>query len=189
VKDRGIRLDSPAAPLSVVTAMRFPASSRRAWDGLMFFEQIARRPPLYLRLLLPAPVRAEGRRSAVGDQTRCVYENGHLLKRLTEVIPERRCGFEVVEQRLAIRGGIRLAGGSYTLSGLPDGSTRVELETRYVALQRPRWLWRRIETAVCHAFHRHILGAMRRELASSGPQAARAATPQWLAPLSPREED
>jgi len=155
----------------------------------MFFEQIARRPPLYLRLLLPAPRRAEGRRSAVGDETRCVYEKGHLLKRVTEIAPGRRCGFEVVEQRLAIRGGIRLAGGSYTLRELPDGTTRVELETRYVASRRPRWLWRQIETAVCHAFHRHILSAMRRELATRGPRAAPAATPKWFPPLSPGEED
>lgn len=189
MRERGIRPDSPAAPASVVTGMQFPVSPRRAWDGLLFFEQIARRPPFSLRLLLPAPVRAEGRRSAVGDETRCVYEKGHLLKRVTEIAPERRCGFDVVEQRLAIRGGIRLAGGSYTLRELPDGSTRVELETRYVTRQRPRWLWRRIEAAVCHAFHRHILGEMRRELASSGPQAAPAAASHWFPPLSPGEED
>ena len=72
---------------------------------------------------------------------------------------------------LAIGRGIRLTGGSYTLLELPDGSTRIELETRYVSSVRPRWLWRRIEAAVCHAFHRHILGAMRRELEAQGSRA------------------
>jgi len=49
---------------------------------------------------------------------------------------------------------------------LPDGSTRIELETRCVGSVRPRWLWRRIEAAFWHEFHRHILGAMRCEVES-----------------------
>lgn len=157
-----------------MTGMKFSVSPGDAWDGLIFYEQIARQPPLHLRLLLPAPLRAEGRRSVVGDETRCVYEGGHLVKRVTRIDPRLHCGFDVVEQELAIGGGIRLTGGGYALRELPDGSTRIELETRYVSSRRPRWLWRRIEAAVCHAFHRHILGAMRREVESRGPIIARA---------------
>jgi hypothetical protein len=146
--------------------MRFAAPPEAVWAGLMFYEQLCRRPPLLLRLLLPAATRAEGRKSAVGDQTRCLYEQGHLVKRITSVDPARHCLFEITEQRLRIAGGIRLSGGGYALSRLPDGSTRVELETRYVSPWRPRWLCRPIEAAVCHAFHRHILGAMRRAVDS-----------------------
>jgi hypothetical protein len=158
----------PRDPRSIVTGMSFSASPGQVWDGLMFYEQIPRRPPIHLRLLLPAPMRAEGRGSAVGDETRCVYDKGHLLKRLTRIEPWRHCEFDVVEQELAIGGGIRLTSGSYTLLELPGGSTRMELETRYVSAVRPRWLWRRIEAAVCYAFHRHLLGAMRREVESRG---------------------
>jgi hypothetical protein len=153
---------------SIVTAMRLSASPGQVWDRLMFYEQIPLPPPLPLRLLLPAPMRSEGRWSAVGDETRCVYDKGHLLKRVTRIDPGRHYGFDVVEQELAIGRGIRLEGGSYTLLALPDGSTRIGLETRYVSAVRPRWLGRRVEAAVCHAFHRHILGAMRRELESRG---------------------
>lgn len=160
--------DGARCSTSIVTAMRLPASPRQVWDRLMFYEQIPLPPPLHLRLLLPAPMRAEGRWSAVGDETKCVYDKGHLLKRVTRIDPWRHYGFDVVEQKLAIGNGIRLTGGSYTLLALPDGSTRIGLETRYVSSVRPRWLGRRIEAAVCHAFHRHILGAMRRELESRG---------------------
>lgn len=153
-------------PTSIVTAMRFAASPGQVWEGLMFYEQIPQRPPLRLRLLLPEPLRAEGRPQAVGDETTCVYDGGYLLKRVTRVDPRRHYGFDVVDQKLAIGGGIRLIGGRYTLQELPGGSTRIELETRYLGSVRPRWLWRRIEAAVCHAFHRHILGAMRHEVES-----------------------
>jgi hypothetical protein len=132
----------------------------------MFFEQITHRPPLPLRLLLPSPMRAEGPRSAVGDETRCVYDKGYLLKRVTRVDRCRHYGFDVTEQELKIGAGIQLTGGSYTLRVLPGGSTQIELETRYISGVRPRWLWKRLEAAVCHAFHRHILGAMRREVES-----------------------
>lgn len=153
-------------PVSVVTGMRLLAPPRLAWERLVYFEQVPGPPPLALRLLLPAPMRAEGLLSSVGHETQCHYREGHLRKRVTRVVPQSYCGFEVVEQNLAIRGGIRLTGGSYTLHELPDRSTRIELETRYVSGRRPHWLWRPLEAAVCHALHRHILAAMRRALGS-----------------------
>jgi len=151
---------------SVVTGMTFPFPAERVWDRLLYYEEIEDPLPLPLRLLLPAPIRTEGRRSTVGDETRCRYRKGSLLKRVTGVALRRHWRFDVVEQDLPIAGGIRLKGGSYTLCELPDRSTRVELETRYVSRRRPRWMFGPLEAAICHAFHRHILKAMRRESAS-----------------------
>ena len=58
-------------PISILTRMTFAASPERVWDGLMFYEQIEERPPLYLRLLLPLPIRTGGVKSNVGDQVTC----------------------------------------------------------------------------------------------------------------------
>ncbi len=149
---------------AVTTGMRICAPAEEVWNGLMFYEQISSRPPIHLRLSLPVPLRAQGQCSAVGDETRCLYERGHLLKRATRIDPARHYGFEVIEQELAIGRGVRLLGGGYTLRALEDGSTRIELETRYLSPRRPRWLWRPIEAAICHAFHRYILTAMRRDV-------------------------
>jgi hypothetical protein len=151
---------------SVVTRLNFPAPPDVVWEGLMLYEQIGTRPPLFLRLLLPAPIRTEGRKSEVGDEVKCHYQSGHLLKRVTQVTRGRNYEFDVVAQNLALPFGIKLSGGSYTLRQLADGNTDVALMTRYVSLQRPRWLCRRIEAVVCHSFHRHILGAMRSNLRS-----------------------
>ena len=153
---------------SIVTRTKFAASPEQTWDGLMFYEEIAERPPLYLRLLLPVPLRTEGRKSQVGDDARCVYAGGHLLKRVTQIDRGRHYEFEVVEQNLMVGGGMTLLGGGYVLRELPDGRTEVALKTRYVSHKRPRWLWKLIEAAVCHTFHRHILGAMRRNVESRG---------------------
>lgn len=148
---------------SIVTAMTFSVSPERIWDRLLYYEQISDPLPLPLRLFLPSPIRTEGHRSDVGDETRCRYREGSLLKRVTRIALRRHWRFDIVEQDLPIRGGIRLKGGSYTLRELPDRSTRVELETRYISPRRPRWIFGPLEAAVCHAFHRHILQAMRRE--------------------------
>lgn len=150
------------APSVVATSATFPAPPEQTWKALMFFEQIGRPPPFSLRLLLPEPIRVEGHKSAVGDEARCVYRQGHLLKRVTRIEPGRCCFFEIADQGIEIVGGIRLAGGGYALHELPSGTTRVELRTRYFSSLRPRWLARPIEAAVCHSFHRHILDAMRR---------------------------
>ncbi len=162
---RPIEVAGAKQPLaSVITRMRFAVPPEKVWERLTFYEQIEERPPLLLRLLLPVPLRTEGRKSEVGDQVICRYLSGHLRKRVTQVTPERNYTFEVIEQNLSLGGGIRLARGRYTLRPLPDGNTEVHLETRYVSSRRPRWLCGPIETVVCHLFHRHILKTMRGSL-------------------------
>jgi len=149
--------------ITVTTRLPFAASGEQAWQTIMFYEQLETRPPLHLRMLLPVPIRTEGRKSEVGDEALCLYEGGHLVKRVTEVDRGRHFGFEVVSQELAVGGGMRLSGGHYTLRELPDGRTEVELATRYTSPKWPRWFWKPVEASVCHMFHRHILRAMRRD--------------------------
>ena len=144
--------------------MAFAAPPEQVWNGLMFYEQIDERPPLHLRLLLPVPIGTEKTSSAVGARVRCSYVGGHLVKRITEIDPQRHYGFDVVEQTLAIGGGLTLSGGGYTLRELPGGHTEVAVTTRYVGGRRPGWFWKPVETAVCHLFHRHLLAAIRRKV-------------------------
>lgn len=153
---------------SIVTRMDFAAAPGQVWDGLMFYEQIDERPPLLLRLLLPLPIRTDGAKSAIGDEATCLYEGGHLLKRVTQIDPLRHYGFEVVEQQLAIGRGLLLTGGSYVLRELPAGHTEVAVTTRYLSRKRPRWLWHPVEAMVCHLFHRHLLRAIRRKVEARG---------------------
>ena len=151
-------------PTAIVTRMNFAASPAQAWDALMFYEQIDEPPPLGLRLLLPLPIRTEGPNSAVGDESLCVYEGGHLKKRITRIDPGRHYGFDVVEQDLAIGRGLTLCGGCYTLRELAGGRTEVAVTTRYVSRKQPAWLWKPIEASVCHMFHRHLLSSIRRRI-------------------------
>jgi hypothetical protein len=153
---------------AVETCMVFAATPAQVWERLIFYEQVELRPPLHLRLLLPAPIETVGPKSKVGDEARCLYEGGHLTKRITQVEPGLRYAFEVVEQSLAVGGGVRLAGGEYALRELEPGRVEVRATTHYRSPRRPRWAWRVIERAVCHAFHRHILRAMRRSLGGAG---------------------
>ena len=148
---------------TVQTVMTFPAGAQAVWKELMFYEQVEERPSFLLRLLLPVPIRTVGRKSEVGDEATCLYEGGQLIKRVTQTEAGREYRFEVIEQALAVGRGVRLSGGAYTLREVAEG-TEVTAMTRYLSPRRPRWLWKPIEATVCHAFHRHILGAMRHKL-------------------------
>lgn len=132
----------------------------------MFYEQIGEPPPLLLRLLLPLPIGTDGAKSAVGDEAMCLYTGGHLRKRVTRIEPCRHYGFDVVDQQLAVGGGLLLTGGCYVLRELTSRRTEVAVTTRYVSHKRAARLWRPIEAFVCHIFHRHLLAAMRREIES-----------------------
>ena len=161
--------DSTAAatqPSSIVTHMNFAASPAQVWKGLLFYEEIGGPPPTHLRLLLPVPIRTEGKVSDVGGEAMCLYEGGHLLKRVTRIEPGQFYEFEVAEQALSVGGGMRLSGGRYTLRELADGLTEVAVETRYVSTKWPRWFWGPLERLVCHWFHRYLLSSMRRTIES-----------------------
>ena len=95
--------------------MIFAAPPERVWKGLVFYEELGGRPPWHLRLLLPVPIGTEGKVSAVGDEATCLYEGGHLLKRITRIEQGDLYEFEVAEQALSVGGGMRLSGGRYTL--------------------------------------------------------------------------
>ena len=148
----------------VSTRMVFEEPPEKVWTALMFYEQIVEPPPLLLRRLLPIPVRTEGRKSEVGDEVLCVYDSGQLVKRVTEIDRLRRYGFEVVEQRLVLRGGVKPIRGAYILKALANHKTSVQVETRYTSATWPQWFWKPVLAMVCHSFHRFILASMRRSL-------------------------
>lgn len=149
---------------SVVSAGPLSAAPSRVWSALAFYEQLPGMPSWLLRVVLPVPVRTDRRAWEAGVETRCVYDRGFIVKRLTRVERPHRCEFDVVQQRLDLRGGIRLVAGRYELTGRAGGTTQLELETLYVGSARPRWFWRRVEAAVCRSFHRHILESIRLQL-------------------------
>jgi hypothetical protein len=162
----GIAIESSRArerSVSVTSCQDFFAPRDAVWDALMFYEEVPKMRPFILRRFLPTPIGTEGCKSEVGGEVRCRYVNGHLVKRLTHIVTEHNYAFEIIEQNLAL-GGIRLLGGEYALCKLSEDRTRVALTTRYASPNYPRWLFGRIEAAVCHSFHHYILSAMRGNL-------------------------
>jgi hypothetical protein len=161
--DRAVELEFPRSrehAASVTTCQDFPAAADAVWDALMFYEEIAEDRPFLLRRFLPTPIGTHGCKSQVGSDVKCRYAGGHLLKRVTRVVRGDNYAFEIVEQDLAL-GGIKLLGGEYRLRTVSADCTEVALATHYASSNRPRWVFGPIEAAICHAFHRYILSAMR----------------------------
>jgi hypothetical protein len=150
-------------PRLVRTSEDFAATPAIVWQTLLFYEEVSGAPPFLLRWLLPVPLGTAGSKSSVGSEVKCRYAGGHLLKRVSAVVEMRRFAFDVIEQNLAL-GGVRLLGGEYNLHAVAPARTRLTLSTRYVSPHRPDWVCARFEAAVCHCFHRHLLGAMRQNL-------------------------
>ncbi len=145
---------------SVATTAFIAAPPEDVWRALMFYEQVPGQPPLHLRVLLPAPLRASGDSEHVGQDIECVYNTGKLLKRITVVEPPTLLRFEVLEQRLGMEGCMQTIRGSYEIHPVAGGS-EVVLTTVYSGHLRPRSVWRPIETQLAHGLHRHIIDGMR----------------------------
>jgi len=158
----------PIDIVTIETDMTFPTAPETAWNQILFYEEVKQEPPWLLKLSLPRPVRTEGHSGQVGDVKRCVYEKGHLSKRITGVETNRQLDFEVVEQKLHFERDVTLLDGSFELS--PNRlytATRVTLRTRYQRHLSPRWVWEPIERQVVHTLHKHVMEGMRRKAVSA----------------------
>ncbi|HEU5458517.1 MAG TPA: SRPBCC family protein [Terracidiphilus sp.] len=151
---------------SVATQVRLAAPPQDVWRCIRFYEEIAARPPLLLRLLVPVPVRSEGDKATVGSKVMCVYNSGTLIKRITALEEPRRIEFELIEQHLGIEQCVIAEGGSYRIEASGRLSA-VTLTTNYLTWLRPRSLWAPLESIAIHQLHRHILRGMRRNLAAA----------------------
>jgi hypothetical protein len=149
---------------AVETAVHFDATPEEVWQGILFYEEVPRRPLWLLRIFLPRPIRTDGEKTRVGAIVRCTYDGGYLLKRITAVEPARLVRFDVLEQRLGIEDCVSMSQGSYEIRATGDGS-EVVLTTHYRSRLRPRRLWRPLERCLAHQLHRHILDGMRATLA------------------------
>ena len=149
---------------AVETALHLNATPEEVWQGILFYEEVPRRPLWFLRIFLPRPIRTDGQKMRLGAIVRCTYDGGHLLKRITAVERARLVRFDVLEQRLGVEDCVSMRQGSYEIRAAEAGS-EVLLTTRYHSHLRPRWLWRPLERCLAHRVHRHILDGMRAALA------------------------
>ena len=161
---------------SVVTRGVVACSKTRLWHKVCFYEHVSVRPHWLVRLVLPAPVQSDGHHMGIGRTSRCRYsDGGHLTKRITRVIENKRVDFEIIEQTIRFHRQVPLHGGAIILNEQEDGSTRVALVTRYRNLLRPDRLTDIAVCSVIRSLHRTTLADMRAAVAtdrSYAPQRA-----------------
>lgn len=163
-------LPHPIVIASVATDMTFRAAPARAWNSIMFYEQVEHEPPLLLTLALPRPIRAGGSMAAVGDVQRCIYQKGELVKQISRRIEGELLEFRVTEQHLHFEHDVTLVDGSFRLEPIDAANTRVTLNTRYIRHLSPAWLWEPMERKIVHTLHGHVLEGMRRRAESVNEQ-------------------
>jgi hypothetical protein len=153
----------PQAIESVVTSVDIPAPVGRAWNAVMFYEEVRHQPPWLLRVGLPRPLRAIGRSEKVGDVKFCIYNKGRLAKQVTHVDRQKLLTFDVIAQDRIENHSVRLTSGGFAFQPLNPDLTRVELTSSYEPKLTPRWIWRPAERLAVHTLHRHVLEGMRRK--------------------------
>jgi len=87
---------------AVGTSVHFDESPEIVWQGMLFYEEVPRRPMPLLRMFLPAPLRTQGEKTRVGAIIECTYDGGYLEKRITAAERARFVRFDVLVQRLGV---------------------------------------------------------------------------------------
>jgi hypothetical protein len=151
----------PYAAETIRTVTLMDAPPERAWDAVMFYEEVRHPPPALFRLGMPRPLYTSGVSAAVGDEKTCVYDKGRLVKRITEREGPRRLAFRVVEQGFE-QHAMTLSGGAFDFEPVENEPTRtrVTLSTRYHPHLGPRWCWRPFERLTVHTLHGYVLAGM-----------------------------
>lgn len=149
-----------AAIESVSTTRVLPMSVAEAWGRLAFYEDLPGDKPFLLRIAGPQPVRTIITRDEHGETRKCVYERGHITKRVTQKRPPTRLAFDVIDQQVGEERSVRIRNGRFEFESLSPEQTRVTLTTRYEPKLRPRICWRPLERWVTHSVHNHVLSGM-----------------------------
>ncbi|MEX0652814.1 MAG: hypothetical protein WD534_02190 [Phycisphaeraceae bacterium] len=158
----------------VVTRRVLAVGPAQAWESLLFYEDVEHAPSVLLRLGLPRPLQTQGQVQGVGDVKVCIYDKGHLSKRITVHEVGRRLAFDVTQQVGIEDNSVRLVRGSFDFEPAGAGRTQVTLSTEYQPLLTPRWYWRPLEQMSAHALHGHVLEGMSRR---AGAEAGAGAEP------------
>ncbi len=154
--------------VETVRVVDLPASE--VWNRFLFYEDWDHDPPLLLKLAVPRPRFTVGPVTGPGDIKTCVYDSGHLVKRITRHLAAQELSFDVIEQIGIEDRSVQLLGGSLRLDTLGPGRTRVELVTRYIPKLQARLFWRPWEQRVTRFLHEHILdGVESREAGRASP--------------------
>lgn len=145
------------------TEQSFDAPPSEVWRALRTYDEVDHQPPpLALRIGFPRPVSTQGEFAEVGDEQRCSYTKGFIVKRLTALEPGRRFSFDVLEQAVGFERSVRLRQGSFTLEPGRDGGTRLIVETVYEDRLRPAWIWRPFESWAVSSLHRYLIEGVER---------------------------
>jgi hypothetical protein len=135
---------------------------------------------LFLRSVLPVPMRTTGCHGSVGDTSRCRYsDGGYLAKRITGVTPGRCIEFDVIEHGIRYCRSIALRGGSIRVVAHDDGACSVHMLTRYELQSRWLTLLRPFIAFTISAMHRIVMRDMQERL-----EARAASSPCAIAPLA-----
>jgi hypothetical protein len=145
---------------------RIACNAERVWDKVCFYEHIATKPSLLLRTVLPVPQRTSGAYRSVGDVSRCMYsDGGYLTKRITHIASGRRIDFDIIEQSIRYAEKIILKGGTIQIDENADGTSSVQMLTRYEVHGVARLIPRVFIDFVVSAMHRIVIRDMQERLA------------------------
>ncbi|HYF14971.1 MAG TPA: hypothetical protein VD971_07870 [Phycisphaerales bacterium] len=148
----------PRRPVETVTTQRevgVPAA--RAFAALQFYEEVHANPPWILRVGLARPLHVRRHPPAEGDVRTCVYNKGHITKRVDEVVAGRRLAFTVTDQQIGYERDVRLAGGSFEFEPVGPERCVVRLRTSYEGRLGPRFAWRWGEALAIRTLHNHVI--------------------------------
>ena len=158
----------------VRTTARLACEAHRAWDKVCFYEHIAIKPSWLLRTVLPVPLRTTGRYSEVGNVSRCLYsDGGYLTKQIRQIVAGQRIDFDIIEQTIRYAGKIALKGGTIRVEPRADGTSCIEMSTRYELRSPLLSIVRFFIDRVVAAMHRIVIRDMQERLE---PHTARAAS-------------
>src|SRR5262245_439217 len=150
------RFRRPCPATFVATSRVLNLSPAEAWDRLRLYEAIPGEPPFLLQLG-PRPLGKTEPDPADPTVMVCWYRKGPVRKRITEVVPEKRFAFDVLEHHMGEERSVQLLGGSFEFEPLGPSRTRVTLITQYIPKLKPRFCWRLAEAAVLRTLHDFIL--------------------------------
>lgn len=134
-------------PAKVVSTTIIAASPSAIYNEIISVDTVIVETNLLHKIGLPTPTKCILTEEKVGGLRLCLFKEGQITEKITELKKDRLLRMDVTEFDLGkSRNWLQFDEDIYEIDPLPNGETKVTRTTTYFSSLRPRWYWEAMES-------------------------------------------
>lgn len=156
--------DQPNGEFQVKSEIILDYSPFEVFDAIKSVDTLIAEQPILLRLGLPVPYKCILEKEEVGGLRTCLFEDGKIVERITEIQKGRVLKMDVLSYELLGRSWLGFTEALYIFEEMESSKTKLTRLTTYTSELKPRFYWSFFEEMGIEQEHEFVFRNLSRDL-------------------------